>query len=169
MIASVHPWLCSLGMPANFTLIYCGRGICHWMNFYLKPTKDRFKTLERARALLREWDSSSLTAIMSSNVDKSPSDCWKILLAWESDTQASLFDEYRHNFTWQVIEFWSRRFRLSTRLPHARRNHTKCYLRPPCFTCNFQPLSESTFCRTNKSWCELRSAIRPVQDKQSLR
>lgn len=63
----------------------------------LKATKDRFQTPEQTRALFREWDSLSLAVIMSSNMDKSPSDRLEILLAGLSDIQAALPDEYRND------------------------------------------------------------------------
>lgn len=62
-----------------------------------KSMKDRFQTGERARAFLRDWETTSLTSIMSKNNGKLPSVCLDILIDKLSEIKVSIPLEYRND------------------------------------------------------------------------
>lgn len=58
-------------------------------------TRERFKTAERTRALLREWKSASLSSVIIENKGKSVVEYVKVLVNSLTDLQALLPKDYR--------------------------------------------------------------------------
>lgn len=52
--------------------------------------KEQFHMSERRCALVRKWNALSLRALMSTKIDKNPSECLEILLEKKADIQSSL-------------------------------------------------------------------------------
>lgn len=52
--------------------------------------RERFKMVERAREILREWKSVSLASVMAQNKMKTGRECFKMLVKKLTDLQVSL-------------------------------------------------------------------------------
>lgn len=67
------------------------------LHFLAFETRARFKTEERTRAFLREWDGLTLLSVSRHNSSKALSDCLQFLVTRLSEIQSSPPEEYQND------------------------------------------------------------------------